>query len=105
MSVKYGNRKNKGYKPEKFARGSTNVIRKILQQLESGKLIKHQEKDVHKGRVLTPLGLKLITECSKEALKNPPVKAAKKVLVHEKPLQPAVQKDNRKERPAKQNKE
>lgn len=105
LSVKYGNRKNKGYKPEKFARGSTNVIRKILQQLESGKLIKHQEKDVHKGKVLTPSGLKLITECSKEVLKNPPVKVAKKVVVHEKPLQPTAQKDNRKERPAKQNKE
>lgn len=94
LSVKYGNRKNKGYKTEKFVTGSTNIIRKILQQLEAGKLIKFQDKDVHKGRVLTTQGLRLINECSKEALKNPPVKKVKAV-VHEKPAaQP--QKDMRK---------
>jgi small subunit ribosomal protein S19e len=103
LSVKYGNKKNKGYKPEKFVTGSTNIIRKILQQLESGKLIKQQEKDVHKGRVLTPQGLKLINECSKDALKNPPIKAVKKIIIQEKPAAP--QKDMRKEKPQKQSKE
>jgi small subunit ribosomal protein S19e len=103
LSVKYGNRKNKGYKPEKFVTGSTNIIRKILQQLEAGKLIKQQEKDVHKGRILTASGLKLINECSKDALKNPPVKAVKKVIVQEKPQQQS--QNMKKERPAKPNKE
>jgi small subunit ribosomal protein S19e len=105
LSVKYGNKKNRGYKPEKFAKGSTNIIRKILQQLESGKLIKNQEKDVHKGRIVTLAGKKLITECSKDVLKNPPVKAPKKVVVQEKPAAAAPQREGRKERPAKQNKE
>ncbi len=105
LSVKYGNKKNKGYKPEKFASGSTNIIRKVLQQLEAGKLIKQQEKDVHKGRILTSQGLKLINECSKEVLKNPPVKAPKKVIIQEKPQQQPPQKDVKKEKPQKQNKE
>ncbi|MFA6073828.1 MAG: 40S ribosomal protein S19 [Candidatus Woesearchaeota archaeon] len=106
LSVKYGNRKNRGYKPEKFAKGSTNNIRKILQQLEAGKLIKQQDKDVHKGRVLTVQGLRLINECSKELIKNPPVQAVKKIIVQEKPV--AVKQDlkkpqqQKKEKPAKQ---
>jgi small subunit ribosomal protein S19e len=106
LSVKYGVRKNKGYKPEKFSSGSTNIIRKILQQLEAGKLIKHQDKDVHKGKVLTTLGLRLINECSKDALKNPPVKKEKKVVVHqEKPQPQNFKKDTRDNRPAKDKKE
>jgi len=109
LSVKYGNRKNKGYKPEKEAKGSTNIIRKALQQLEAGKLIKYQDKNVHKGRVLTTQGLRLINECSKEVIKNPPVKAVKKVVFQEKVQAPRL--DNKrpqqpkKEKSAKQDKE
>lgn len=69
LSVKYGNRKNNGYKPESFARGSRNVLRKILQQLESSGLLKKEDESVHKGRVLTNSGVKLINDASKEALK------------------------------------
>lgn len=68
LSVKYGNRKNRGVKPEKFVRGSRNVLRKILQQLESSGLLKQEEKGVHKGRVLTNAGIKMINEASKEAI-------------------------------------
>ena len=68
LSVKYGNRKNKGVKPEKFAKGSANIIRKILQQLESSGLLKQEEVGVHKGRIVTNVGIKLINESSKEAL-------------------------------------
>lgn len=95
LSVKYGNRKNKGYKTEKFVTGSTNIIRKILQQLETGKLIKFQDKDVHKGRVVTVLGTRLINEASKEAIKNPIAKKAKKVVA-EKAAPAAPQRDMKK---------
>lgn len=78
LSVKYGNRKNKGMAPEKFANASRNIIRKILQQLESLGYIKQEEKDVHKGRVLTKEGLKFVNDCSKEAKSvQKPVKASK----------------------------
>ena len=70
LSVKYGTRKNRGVAPEKFTRGSRNVIRKILQQLESSGLIKQEEVGVHKGRVVTNDAIKLINEASKEAVKS-----------------------------------
>ena len=70
LSVKYGTRKNNGVRPESFSRGSRNVIRKVLQQLESAGLIKQEEVGVHKGRIVTKDAVKLINEASKEALKE-----------------------------------
>ncbi|MGV8162586.1 MAG: 40S ribosomal protein S19 [Candidatus Nanoarchaeia archaeon] len=107
LSVKYGSKKNKGYKPEKFSVASTNIIRKVLQQLEAAKLIKYQDKNVHKGRVITNQGLKLINEASIAAIQNPIAKKEKKFVVVEKPA-PTPRQDNRKpqqpkkEKPAKQ---
>ena len=40
MRTKYGGRKNRGRKPEKFVRASGNIIRKITQQLRKSDLIK-----------------------------------------------------------------
>tara|TARA_Y100000310_G_scaffold302329_1_gene339544 strand:+ start:260 stop:715 length:456 start_codon:yes stop_codon:yes gene_type:complete len=56
LRTKYGGKKNRGHKPEKFFKASGSIIRKILQQLEKSELIKQAEKGVHKGRVLTPKG-------------------------------------------------
>jgi small subunit ribosomal protein S19e len=56
LRVKYGGRKNRGVRPEKFMRGSGSILRKALQQLEQAGLIKQDSKGVHKGRVLTPKG-------------------------------------------------
>jgi len=52
----YGNKKNRGVKPEKFYKASGKVIRTILQQLEAEGLIKQVEKGVHKGKIVTPKG-------------------------------------------------
>lgn len=60
LRVRYGGRKNRGVAPDKFFPAGGNHLRKILQQLESAQLIKQEEKGVHKGRVITPLGRKLI---------------------------------------------
>jgi small subunit ribosomal protein S19e len=81
LSVKYGTRKNMGYKTERHSDASRNIIRKILQQLEAGKLIKQVVKDAHKGRVITTQGIRLVNECSKELVKNPPVKVKKAIAV------------------------
>lgn len=67
LTVKYGNRKNKGMKPEREARGSGSVIRTILQQLESAKLIQQAQKGVHKGRIITTKGTRLVIDASKDA--------------------------------------
>lgn len=60
LRVRYGGRKNRGVAPDRFYAAGGNHIRKILQQLEQAKLIKQVEKGVHKGRIITPLGRKLI---------------------------------------------
>jgi hypothetical protein len=69
----YGGRKNRGDKPDKFYAGGGNIIRTILQQLEKAGLAKKEEKEVHKGRVLTPKGHKLISSTAAKLHKeNPP---------------------------------
>lgn len=65
LRVKYGGRKNRGHKPEHFYKGSGNILRKALQQLEKAGLIKQTVKDGHKGRVLTPQGRSLIDKTAR----------------------------------------
>lgn len=56
LRIKYGGKKNRGVKKEHFYKGSGNILRKSLQQLEKAGFIKSSEKGVHKGRVITPKG-------------------------------------------------
>ncbi len=70
LRTKYGGRKNRGVKPEKFYKGSGNIIRKILQQLEKAGLAKKSEKGIHKGRVITPKGASLLEKVSSEIMKE-----------------------------------
>ncbi len=71
MRTKFGGKKNRGHKPERFYKASGNIIRKILQQLEQSGLVQQAEKGVHKGRVLTPKGVsfldKIAVQIAKEA--------------------------------------
>lgn len=62
----YGGKKNRGYKTEHTYKGSGNIIRKILQQLQSAGLIKYVEKNVHKGRIITPKGIALLNKIAVE---------------------------------------
>ena len=70
LSVKYANRKNRGMRPEKLAKASRNVLRKVLQQLEAAKYVEQVAKDTHKGRVVTKTGERLIIEASKAISKS-----------------------------------
>ncbi|HHE36923.1 MAG TPA: 30S ribosomal protein S19e [Candidatus Woesearchaeota archaeon] len=63
---KYGGKKNRGVKPERFYKGSGSIIRRILQQLESAGLLKQETKGKHKGRVLTPKAHSLIARTIKK---------------------------------------
>lgn len=56
LRTKYGGKKNRGVKKEHFFKGSGNILRKSLQQLEKAGLVKFAEKGVHKGRIITPKG-------------------------------------------------
>ncbi|HIP83995.1 MAG TPA: 30S ribosomal protein S19e [Methanothermococcus okinawensis] len=58
----YGGRKNRGHKPEKFVKGSGNIVRKALQALEKLDLIKTTKE----GRVVTPKGQSLLDNTAKE---------------------------------------
>lgn len=66
LSIKYGSKKNRGVRPEKFYRSSRNVLRTILQQLETMGLVKYVEVGVHKGRVVTEEGKKLLDSVAKK---------------------------------------
>ncbi len=59
LSKFYGGRKNRGYKPERFKRGSRKIIRTILQQLEEKNLVKKLEKQ-KRGRIITEEGKKYL---------------------------------------------
>jgi len=56
LRTKYGGKQRRGHKPAKFARGSGNIIRKALQQLEKLNFIKQATVGSHKGRILTKEG-------------------------------------------------
>lgn len=86
LRTKYGGRKNRGHKPDKFYRGSGSIIRKIFQQLEKAQLIKQADKHGKKGRVIAPKGASLLSRAALEASKNPPKKDA--VEKAEQPKQP-----------------
>lgn len=62
LRTKYGGRKNRGYKPEKFVKGSGSVVRNALQELDKAGLTVQAERGVHKGRIATPKGMKLLAK-------------------------------------------
>ncbi len=57
---KYGGKKDRGHKPERFRLGSGKIIRTILQQLEKAELIEQTKKGAHHGRILTKKGKSLL---------------------------------------------
>jgi len=64
---KYGGRMNRGSKPERTRKGSGNVIRKSLQQLEQAGLIQKVTRSKRPlGRGITPAGQKLLDSVAKE---------------------------------------
>ena len=74
LRTKYGGKKNRGHKPERFYKASGSIIRKILQQLEKSELVRQTEKGNRKGRILTPKGTsfldKISVQINKEARKQ-----------------------------------
>lgn len=65
LRKKYSSKKNRGHKPERVYVGGGNILRKILQQLEKAELLKYVEKGVHKGRIVTGKGEKLLNLAAK----------------------------------------
>jgi small subunit ribosomal protein S19e len=70
LRTKYGGKKNRGHKPERFYKASGSIIRKILQQLETAELVKQTQKGTHKGRVLTPKGVSFLDKIAVQMVKK-----------------------------------
>lgn len=70
LRVKYGGKKNRGYKKEHFFKSSGNILRKILQQLEKSELIKQDTRGTHKGRVITAKGKSLLDKTASKIAKS-----------------------------------
>ncbi|MEM4242865.1 MAG: 30S ribosomal protein S19e, partial [Candidatus Woesearchaeota archaeon] len=66
----YGGRKNRGHAPERFFKGSGNILRKILQQLEKAGFAKKIDKGLHKGRTITPQGLSFLGKIADAYMKE-----------------------------------
>ena len=82
LRVKYGGRKSRGHTPEEFRKGSGNIIRKALQQLEKAGYVKQAEKGIHKGRIVTPQGKSFLDKVALQISKAKPkrvIPAAKKL--------------------------
>lgn len=108
LRIKYGGKKSRGHKPEEFRKGSGNIIRKILQQLEKAELIKKGEVGVHKGRIITGKGKSILDKAavviSKTMKKERPVEKAQPEKKEEKakaekpqPAEEAAKKEEQKQ--------
>ena len=82
LRTKYGGRKNRGVKKEHFYRGSGNILRKALQQLEKAGFVKFTEKGIHKGRIITPKGKSFLDKIASQALGQKPPKSLEKAPEH-----------------------
>ncbi len=67
LRTKYGGRKDRGARQEKFVKGAGKIIRTILQQLEESGLV---EKVPRRGRKLTPKGIKLMDNVAYSVYSN-----------------------------------
>lgn len=94
---RYGGKKNRGVKPERFYKGSGSIIRKILQQLEKAELVKKEKKKIHKGRILTAKGKSLLDKTASELLKG--VRKSEISVKPKKAIKKEVKKEGPKEKP------
>ena len=65
LKRKYGGRKNRGHRPEKFFKGSGKIIRVILNQLEQAGFAEKKNKEGHKGRTITKKGQSFLDKITK----------------------------------------
>jgi small subunit ribosomal protein S19e len=94
LKTKYGGKKRRGHKPAIFKKGSGNIIRKCLQQLEKAGLIKNIEKGKNKGRIMTAKGKSFLDKLAGEIIKSKPKpEAAKKIEIPKKEKKAPAKKE------------
>ena len=77
LRTAYGGKKNRGVRPEKFVKGSGNILRKVLQQLDAAELTKKVEKEQKKGRIITAKGVSFLAKAALANAKPAPAKSVK----------------------------
>lgn len=60
LRTKYGSKKNRGVRPERFVKSGGKIIRSALQQLEKAGYVVNEQKTKFKGRKITPAGMSLL---------------------------------------------
>ena len=65
LAKKYGNKKNRGHAPEKFAPAGRKIIRTILQQFEQLGFIEKKKIGAHHGRKVTSRGQSFLDKVAK----------------------------------------
>ena len=83
LRTKYGGKKNRGVKKEHFYKGSGNILRKALQQLEKAGFVKFTEKGIRKGRVITPKGKSFLDKIAAQITGKQPASQLEKAQVHD----------------------
>ena len=104
LRVQYGGLKNRGMRPEGFRKGSGNIIRKILQQLEKAGLAQQKTINKHFGRVISPQGKSLLDKTAHAMAKEitfiemKPMTIEKKVVkkIQRQPVKKAFRRPQRK---------
>jgi len=96
----YGSKKNRGVKPEHFFKGSGNIIRKALQQLEKAGFAKQVDVKGHKGRIITKEGKMFLESVAVDVKANPTPKKEKKIIEVKQEPKPQVQVAPQKRRDA-----
>lgn len=92
LRTKFGGKHSRGFKSERFARGSGSVIRKVLQQLEKAGLIKQTVKGIHKGRIVTKKASTMMESAALKVSKESRAPTAKSPQpVHAAPTHAAIQ--------------
>lgn len=70
LRTKYGGSKNRGSKPSKSYKGSGNIIRKALQQLEKSGYVRRILTSKKKGREVTAKGQAFLDKIASNALRK-----------------------------------
>tara|TARA_Y100000310_G_scaffold344848_1_gene459983 strand:- start:4092 stop:4685 length:594 start_codon:yes stop_codon:yes gene_type:complete len=85
LKLRYGSKKERGARPEKFKKASGKIIRTILQQAEKAEFLEKSETK-KKGRQLTKKGLSFMNEIAEKVkLEKPELKEEKQdKIVNEK---------------------
>ncbi len=65
LAAEYGGRKDRGVKPYKAVKGSRNIVRTCLKQLQTLGLIESKN---HKGKIVTTKGRTMLDKVSSEIL-------------------------------------